>query len=1058
MDRTDPKRTWHPENEHEHEREITFRRPGSLRHSRSLRLLLTSERQSGARIDIALLDGAGSRIGRTVRVSIDWAGENDLRLWSESFLERDEDRDATCERVRLSLHRPGLFPTAIDVVEAELLDTEPSWKVDGPDTVIEAGWSYAAAAPFRWKSDVTRTDAGTALFVMSPERPNSEPGAAGLYTGLIEYRGTAPWLTLGYRQEGPPRRASFRREFERGLRLAGFSEILFKATWDRAVALDAIAETDEGEITICSGERSTENFRTFAKKLGGTRLMALRFTLNETAESNRDRRDVALGLFWVLLREPSELDDSPVNTVLVRKFGIWDAIEDEPSTELLRVPMPHFDEPKDSATPIGDPLTHGLPYGFYVTRDSLPELRERCLCGASKPMFETMRREADRAIACELVDRNTYGNSHGWGGVGKPKGYRGAGMLVFAPVVAFVHLVTGEASYAEACRRWILRAAASDRWLAEHGGPSDIPRGGEETFYDDIFTGTHPKGFWGYMDHHFFVADAALGIATSYEMLYHCFNEEERRTVELAMVEHGLFHLWDKMISGWDFYVKMNQGVLIALPLLMQTRILIDRDTSFRELFDRTVEFFTEFSRNPWNEEGVMGEGPSYGNGTLAEFLAALPVLAACTGKPEEEFLPPEPENLLSYLCHCRSTWRTPGTWPHFLGLSDGSEYGWISTEVLVYFARRRRNPVAEYLLQELAEPPHPTIPNILYDGQAPEPERPDLPPIHAFRDQPMVFFRTGWEEGDSHVMMNALSQVTCHGHKDRGTIIFELGGEALVTDPGMISYNDTRARQYQETFCHNCLTVDGASQLGGFGRFDVRLLAVERVMPQRTGDSTVQVGSQGHPLEINYAVVDLAAVYAGVSQYRRHLIYLRPATVILYDQVILDEPGTVTLNLNLLGTISSTDHGFVATSRHHRLQIAAAGTDRLIASTVDWETHWPELVTHRLMLESVTPRVDHHLVTVLSAEPERIDRYAQLGRTYLNDPSWDRYGRDVLVEATENAIEASIRCTNGCERVRVELVTAGQPRRHDSAHSSVVTLERWDGGSIAAKYRFTCD
>ena len=48
-----------------------------------------------------------------------------------------------------------------------------------------------------------------------------------------------------------------------------------------------------------------------------------------------------------------------------------------------------------------------------------------------------------------------------------------------------------------------------------------------------------------------------------------------------------------------------------------------------------------------------------------------------------------------------------------------------------------------------------------------------------------MAFFRTGWRPGDTLLCLNALRQVTGHGHKDRGSIIFEFGGEALVPDPG---------------------------------------------------------------------------------------------------------------------------------------------------------------------------------------------------------------------------------------------------------------------------------
>ena len=1005
----------------------------------SVQLVMHGAGQSGGRVVIELLDETRKPIGRKVVIAIDWIGVNDLRLWPSSFLD-----DATGEPgsdgfgggpyafgLGFLLQSEGVWPTNLTIERVALLREEPLWTVDGADTVIEAGWHYAGAAPHRWEIDRAGTTVEGRGYAMCNEQPGSCDVAARS-SGALEYRGRAPWLTMGYKQEEEPRKFVIYREFE--IPVGEYSEILFKASWDSECLLSAIAESDTGRIAICDNVEPSEMFQTFSAGLSGT-LKRVTLILDEQASSPRDGRDVAIGLFWILLRMPSVLDNVPQNEVTARMFGVWDPIDDDPETKRLSVPVPPFSEPAESTTPVGDIRADGLPFGFFVSRDNLDDMRKRCLEGASRDMFEAMRREADRAIATELVDRNTYGNAFRYSGMGKPKGYRGAGMGVFASLTAFVHVITGEEKYAVACRRWILRAAGSDRWIAEHGGPSDIPRAGEQTYYCDIFTGTHPMGFYGYMNQHFVVADIAHGLTIAYDLLYHCFSPEERETVENAMAEHGLFHLWDKMLYSWESYVRMNQGVLIALPLLMQTAFLKRRNPVYKHLFDKAVEFLSVHVSLPWNDEGVMGEGPAYGNGTLGNIAEALPVLAACTGKEIESFLPSNPEGLLAYLCHCRSTWRTPGKWPHFLGLSDGGEYGWFHTPALVFFARYLGSSVAEFLIDELDDPPQQTIANVFYDREIPDATPPELPASHIYRDQPMVFFRTGWREGDALVMMNAIREVTGHGHEDRGSVIFEFNGEALVLDPGMLSYNDTRSDQWKKTFCHNCLNVEGRSQLGGTSRYEIDVVA----------DYTDSRGpTPGDPMGVDWAIVDLTAVYPEASRYYRHLIYLRPATVVLFDDIILDAPERVGLNFNLLGEVTPIGTGFLSTTEHTTLSIASvmAGSSGLnsrsfTSSTMDWATHWPDLTTHRLAFTGEVPQNSHRWLTVLSAAPQNVNRLIGLDRNYFAESSWQRFGREVSVATDGEALVADVVTGTGVERIRFQ---PGDTRHDGDAVASIWT------------------
>ena len=225
--------------------------------------------------------------------------------------------------------------------------------------------------------------------------------------------------------------------------------------WDRDAELEVTALVDDGRpVTITGGERGREGFGqwiTFGADLGGARILrSVRVAVAEGPDRRVEGREIGANLFWILLRRPSALDDMPLRTVTVRlqHTEIWPL--DPSATARREVPSVPFAEPPDSTTPVGDPLSDGMPFGFLIRRDELPALRQRAL-GPQRAIFDQIRAEADRGIATELTDRNYYGTLFG-GGIGHPKGLRGAGMRVYAPVVAATHLITGEEQYAVAVR------------------------------------------------------------------------------------------------------------------------------------------------------------------------------------------------------------------------------------------------------------------------------------------------------------------------------------------------------------------------------------------------------------------------------------------------------------------------------------------------------------------------------------------------------------------------------------------------------------------------------
>ena len=928
-----------------------------LRNAATLTLPVRSARQTGARIALELLDAKRSVVAGTT-FALDWEGDNLIQLCPDTLDPRsgapNRERLAAVTHLRLRQRSAGWWPVELGVGAPALSDRPPAWRVNESDTVIEAGWHRLASHPLHWSlaSDPDRP----APLLYSPYGEHSFDTGPGLH-----HAGTAPWLKFGYPMQEQPGRLTVRRRFD--LDVSDQREILAKLVWDRDTLLTVTATVDDGRtIFLCRDLEPDEIWRTIGAALDRARhLHHVDIDIREVPGRRVQSREVLVSLFWILLRRDSDLDRQPLNKVDARLVRAHDNHPDAVPTARRTVRRVPYHEPAESATPIGNPLRDGLPFGFLIGRDALPALRERVAGGPAAALFARIRAEADRALATDLVDRNYYGTPYG-GGIGQPKGVMGGGMRLFAPTVALAHLLTDEARYAVAVRRWLLRAAHARDWRGDHGGCVSRPNIGDRLWYWDSFTGWYPQGFAGYMNHPFTVADVAFGVVVAYDMVYHALNDRERATIEEAFARCGVYMLADKLQQRRDYYVAMNQGILFALPLLMMTAFLRGRDPAYERLFAWTQQFLAEFARRPWNDEGVCGEGPGYGVGTLLELVEAQPIIAACTGAGIDETLPRSARSVIRYVQHVRSTWDSP-VWahrPHFLGLSDGSDYSWVSGEVCAFFAGALGDPVAGLFWQEsFADSPPETLTCLLHLPDEPAAREPELPPAHVYRDQPMAFFRTGWRPGDTLLCLNALRQATGHGHKDRGSIIFEFGGEALVPDPGMIGYSDPASDQYHETFCHSTVTFDQRSQLGGTGSFPVR------VVDFASSSGATCPGADGG---IDWAIFDLTPVYGEARRVVRHLLFLRPDVCVLYDEVELASALPVERNFTLLGAPAVDGQAVVARTERNALHLLALGSEPQTAAASGWGTHWPEIPAHRVVVGTAAPTTRFRGLTVLAA------------------------------------------------------------------------------------------
>jgi len=913
---------------------------------RTLKILMHSQKRTGTRVRIEITGPDKRVLGWTI-FSVDWQGENHMQLWLDNFEPYKKEKDfCGVEGIKMSCEIPGSWPAGIIVKDICVTEEAPVWKVNESDTLIEAGYHKIAAKPDEWiVADERSFIPAAPPFCLFPTEMLSREGGYEVWT----------FETFGYGQGDKPGKLSVSRRFD--VDISRHSKLLLKMTWDRDALLTVKALTDGEKVKdILVKERySNEPWQgewyTFGCSIeDDVKLDSIELMIEETETRNIDGRNIAMRLFWIIIREDTFLDEAPIKEVDIKVS--------QDRYMRRRVQQVPFADPAPSETPIGDPMAEGLPYGFIFNKKNLPVIKQKISMGAEAGKISNeIIKEADEAIASEYVDKSYYPNKAYGGGIGQKKGLRGAGMRLYAPVTAAAHLLTGEERYAKAARRWILRAAASDDWRGDHGGCVARPQIGDRGSRWDSFTGWYPMGFAGEKNHCFHIADSSYGIVLAYDMLYHCFCDEEKKTVEDAFGSLGVYMLYDKLHYFREFYINMNQGVLFALPLLMQLGFIKDRDPVYQSMYEWTLGFLLEFGEKPWSGEGVCLEGPGYGQGTLREYIEALPAIAACRGTGIKDIVTKGMLNVMEYIMHVRST--VYDTKPLFISLSDGSGK-WGNTSIFSFFAHEYDDPYARYFFEESHEDDMQTaFWSLLYADPKIRPQIPQLPPAKVFRDQPMVFFRTGWQKGDTLAAMTNIRKVTGHGHMDRGSIVFEYNGEQLLIDPGMVGYSDANTGMFQATFCHNTLTFNQASQLGGTEVYDTSITDF------LSHSGWTCPGTDG---TIDWAVADITAVYPQADVFFRHMIFLRPNILLLFDEVRTSIPNMPELNFNCKGPLSSDGKKVVSTASENQLLLFTSATSPLEREFKKWGTHEPGVDSYRLIVRSKDRCRDICFLTILAA------------------------------------------------------------------------------------------
>jgi len=251
----------------------------------------------------------------------------------------------------------------------------------------------------------------------------------------------------------------------------------------------------------------------------------------------------------------------------------------------------------------------------------------------------------------------------------------------------------------------------------------------------------------------------------------------------------------------------------------------------------------------------------------------------------------------------------------------DGSRFNWHGPD---YFLRRLASaygdPHAQWVgrIQDEKDLSNiqPAYLNLAwYDPSLDEAPPDALPTFRHFDDKDMVVMRSGWDGDEAafafksgphagHLALNNYQQCVGGGHMapDAGSFQVHACGDWLIVNAGY-------ARK--KTEYHNTVLVNGIGQTGESPEDGSEWFECVELRQQQRGPSILRAVSTA---DIDDVIADVAPAYepqAGLTKFLRHVIYLKPLTWIIVDELQSREPSTFDLHLHSYGQNFAADRPF---------------------------------------------------------------------------------------------------------------------------------------------------
>ncbi|MCD6509772.1 MAG: heparinase II/III family protein [Thermoprotei archaeon] len=404
------------------------------------------------------------------------------------------------------------------------------------------------------------------------------------------------------------------------------------------------------------------------------------------------------------------------------------------------------------------------------------------------------------------------------------------------------------------------------------------------------------------------VAGVAGVLGLIYDWLWDYMDDNTKEEVRETLIKRALepfrnissnkLEWWSIATHNWRSVICGNMG-LAALSIC-------DGYDKFKECIKEAIEgviaVFDRIGTDGGYDEGVGYW--SYGIGEGVKFVEALKRVSQ-----GEANLYDHPK--LKITGHFALYLYTPdGKCFNFSDCGYRPPSGWLIAKL----ASEYRDPYLQWLAWKLrSEDPY----YLIFYDESLKYKEPDLPPHKLFKDIGVVVSRSDWGNEASFLGFKAGTTFAPHSHLDINSFVFYAYGKRLIKDLGSWPYTpdkglgffDVRERRWcyeaNSTLGHNTLLVDGMGQTYG---------------PKSYG-SIIKAEFTD---VIDVLISDGRRAYADMlKKFNRWLIFIKPRTLILVDEVESDRPRKFELLFHPDGELHENERGLEVVNEPAVLKIS---------------------------------------------------------------------------------------------------------------------------------------
>lgn len=413
---------------------------------------------------------------------------------------------------------------------------------------------------------------------------------------------------------------------------------------------------------------------------------------------------------------------------------------------------------------------------------------------------------------------------------------------------AFMYILTGNKSLADNTQELVLSVLDIEDWVLEAHKPLKVDLG---------------------------VANTASALGLIYDWLYEHMDDSLRKEIRNSLLNRALepFRYISARKLEWWTMATHNWRSAICGGIGTASLSLLNEYDNFKQcLKEAIVGVITVFNRI--GEDGSYDEGLGYwgyGIGMGVKFAEALKRTT---------------KGLINLFKHPRL--KRTGYFALYLYTPDGKCFNFSDCRyrpplnwLVAKLASEYRDPYLQWLAWKIRS--YNALYVIFYDDTL-KPKVPDIPPYKVFKEIGVAVTRSGWEDESSYLGFKTGKTNAPHAHLDVNSFVFYAYGKRLIKDLGSWPYTlpnlgffDKRERRWcyeaNSTLGHNTLLVDGMGQRCGDDNYG-------KIVKSKFSD------------EVDLLIGDGASAYDNLlTKYNRWLIFIKPTTLVIIDDVASDVP-----------------------------------------------------------------------------------------------------------------------------------------------------------------------